>query len=72
MGVVIPPQEPDKILDTLDTVRVWMVYVVSIGILYIHAEIGAGGLNTMQYSFSKCNELDRVVPEVLLLPIHPS
>ena len=47
MGVVIPPQEPDEILDTLDTIRVWMINIVSVGILYIHAKIGAGGLNTI-------------------------
>ena len=71
MGVVIPPQEPDEILDTLDTIRVWMINIVSVGILYIHAKIGAGGLNTILF-FSKCSELHRIVPEVLLLPIHPS
>ena len=49
MGVVIPPQEPDEILDTLDTIRVWMINIVSVGILYIHAKIGAGGLNTLLF-----------------------
>ena len=47
MVVVIPPQETDQILDTLDTVRIWMIHIISVGILYIHAEIRAGGLNTM-------------------------
>ena len=47
MVVVIPPKETDQILDTLDTVRIRMIHIISVGILYIHAEIGAGGLNTM-------------------------
>ena len=72
MIVVIPPQEADQILDTLDTVRVWMIHIISVGVLYIHAEAGAGCLNTIRY---KCRELQRgisMVPEVLLLPNHPS
>ena len=72
MVVVIPPQEADQILDTLDTVRIRMIHIISVGVLYIHAETGAGCLNTIRY---KCRELQRgisMVPEVLLLPNHPS
>ena len=39
MVVVIPPQETDQILDTLDTVGIGMIHIISVGILYIHAEI---------------------------------
>ena len=48
-----------------------MIHIVSVGVLYIHTETGACGLNTLGF---KCGELHRgniMVPEVLLLPNHP-